>query len=54
MDNAWAERIVSDCLEWDVPVFVKQLSQASFPTSYKDWRAFPEQLRVRQYPRVAT
>ena len=50
MENAWAEKIVDACRATDTPVFVKQLGQANFPDSYQDYDAFPESLRVRQYP----
>ena len=54
MEHAWAERIVMDCREADVPVFVKQLSQSSDPITWKDYERFPEALRVREYPIVGT
>ncbi len=44
----WVENIVEDCMEWGVPVFVKQLHIGG--KLVKDINKFPEHLRIRQVP----
>ena len=54
MDLAWAQRIVDDCKAADVPVFVKQLPTGLRGKVTQDIATFPESLRVREYPAVAS
>lgn len=49
MHPDWARSIVDQCKVAGVPVFVKQLSSGG-PKAIKDMDAFPEGLRVREYP----
>jgi protein gp37 len=55
MDLAWARSVVAQCQEAEVPVFVKQLGSvlgkelAAGPKG-GDWSAWPEDLRVREFP----
>jgi protein gp37 len=50
MDLEWALDLVDQCQRARVPVFVKQLSQNGNP-HYQDFETFPQDLRIRQYPR---
>jgi protein gp37 len=52
MELDWAQEIVDDCLAADVPVFVKQLGSAHGSHKGSDMAAWPESLRVRQWPRA--
>ncbi|HEG43767.1 MAG TPA: DUF5131 family protein [Phycisphaerales bacterium] len=49
MKLEWAEKIVSDCKDADVPCFVKKLPIDGKVTGVM--QKWPEHLRVRQYPR---
>jgi hypothetical protein len=51
MDVEWALDLVDQCQRARVPVFVKQLSQNG-NRHYQDFETFPEDLRIRQYPRT--
>ena len=58
MDREWAERLVWECRDAGVPVFVKQLGtvlgrQIGAGRKGGDWEAWPEDLRVREFPRIA-
>lgn len=44
----WIESVVDDCLEWDVPVFVKQLDLNGKLVT--DINKFPPHLQIRQVP----
>lgn len=54
----WIEKLVAECIEFNVPYFVKQFGDnpfrngESFKAGYKghDMNLWPEKLRVRQYP----
>jgi len=50
----WAQRIVDDCKAAGVPVFVKQLPTGPRGKVTQDIATFPESLRVREYPAVAS
>lgn len=57
MDADWARSLVRQCREWDVPVFVKQLGsvlgrELGAGSKGGDWDAWPENLRVREFPRT--
>ncbi|HEY2269250.1 MAG TPA: phage Gp37/Gp68 family protein [Streptosporangiaceae bacterium] len=58
MDAEWARGLVRQCREWNVPVFVKQLGsvlgrELGAGPKGGDWDAWPEDLRVREFPRAA-
>jgi protein gp37 len=58
MDVAWARRIVADCTEAGVPVFVKQLGAVAGQAigagrKGGDWERWPADLQVRQFPVAA-
>ena len=55
----WAESLISQCQDADVPYFLKQLGSqvrvrgepAQFSHSHAgDWNEWPRELRVRQFP----
>lgn len=46
----WVESIVEQCKQANVPVFVKQISIKN--EVVKDINLFPENLRIREYPRA--
>ena len=50
MDPRWAADIREECADHGVPFFMKQLSQADAPRSFKDFHAFPRNLQVREFP----
>jgi protein gp37 len=57
MEIDWARLIVRQCSEWSVPVFVKQLGsvlgrELGAGPKGGDWDRWPEDLRIRQFPRV--
>ena len=52
MDVRWARALVSQCQHARVPVFVKQLGVRWDRDSHADPSAWPEDLRVREFPRV--
>lgn len=49
MHPDWAQSLVDQCRAAGVAVFVKQLSSGG-PKAIKDMDAFPESLRVREFP----
>lgn len=49
MQNEWAHSLVDQCKAASVSIFVKQLSSGG-PRAIKDIDAFPEGLRVREFP----
>lgn len=49
MLEEWALGLVGQCVAAGCPVFMKQGSQANWP-SFKDFDSFPEAIRVRQWP----
>lgn len=49
MSEQWARDLRCDCMEQDIPFFMKQGSQANWPR-YKDFDSFPANLQVREYP----
>lgn len=49
MDLSWAQNLRSECAAQEIPFFMKQLSQAD-TAEFKDFAAFPEPLRVREWP----
>lgn len=60
MDLAWAQSLIHQCENADVPVFMKQVGSVAAPSlgpfagrKGGNWDAFPDGLRVRQFPRVA-
>lgn len=59
MDLAWADSLISQCERATVPIHVKQLGSVLAKemglNSVKggDWNEWPEQLRIREYPRLA-
>jgi protein gp37 len=57
MAEGWARNLVDECVETGTPVFVKQLGsvlgrQIGAGPKGGDWEAWPEDLRVRQFPRA--
>lgn len=58
MDTDWARRVVADCREAGVPVFVKQFGavwahkHGAADRKGGDWDEWPADLRVREYPSV--
>lgn len=54
VDVEWILDIIAQCRAQGVAVFVKQLSQANYPQTYKDPSAWPEALRIREYPTHTT
>ena len=58
MAEGWARNLVSECAETGTPVFVKQLGsvlgrELGAGSKGGDWLAWPEDLRVREFPAVA-
>jgi len=51
MDPAWGRSLVEQCQAADVAVFVKQLGSAHGPAKGSDMTTWPEDLRVREYPK---
>lgn len=51
LDEAWVYELIDECQRREVPVFVKQLSQASQPDIWKDFDKWPAGLRMRAWPR---
>jgi protein gp37 len=49
MHKEWAQDIVAQCRTHDVPVFVKQLG--GWPDTRHELSDFPEDLRIREFPR---
>jgi protein gp37 len=49
MELGWAKDIVMDCKHKSIPVFVKQLG--GWPDTRHELEDFPEDLRVREFPR---
>ena len=47
-DPCWIENAVEQCMEVQVPVFVKQLG--GYPDARSRLEQFPKQLRIRQFP----
>lgn len=50
MKAEWVRQIIRQCREYDVPVFVKQLSQADTP-HYKDRSRWASGLRLQEMPK---
>ena len=61
MDLGWARRLIWECREAEVPVFMKQVGsvaaarELSLLADHKggDWGHWPDDLRVREFPRNA-
>jgi protein gp37 len=53
MQIEWAETIVRQCQDADVPVFMKQLGSVTGGKHHQDIDTFPDHLRVREYPITA-
>jgi protein gp37 len=58
MDIAWARYIAEQCADSEVPLFVKQLGsvlgrELGAGPKGGDWDAWPEDLRVREFPPAA-
>lgn len=54
MEEGWAYTIMEQCRMAGVPFFMKQLSQATLKSGFKDIHNFPEHLRVREFPEEPT
>jgi protein gp37 len=52
MNLAWARQLRYQCERWDVPFFMKQLSQADFKKTFNMFDFFPSDLQVREFPNV--
>ena len=52
MECNWAGDIIEVCRDYEVAVFMKQLSQASAPGTYKKIEHWYKELQVREYPRI--
>lgn len=52
MQAQWVNDVLSDCTSASVPFFMKQGSQANWPT-FDEFKSFPAELQVRQWPKVA-
>lgn len=50
MNLDWARSLRDQCKAANVPFFFKQLSQSS-SKSFKDYTSFPEDLKVREFPK---
>lgn len=50
MDENWARRMIADCRKAGVAPFVKQLG--GFPDKRHDITEFPDELRVREFPKA--
>lgn len=50
MDRKWAESIRFQCIDQNIPFFMKQMSQADQPKTFRDIETFPSALQVRQFP----
>jgi len=50
MDRRWAESIRLQCIDQGVPFFMKQMSQANQPKTFRSIDHFPGALCVRQFP----
>ncbi len=53
VDYTWYGHILEQCVMQGVPFFMKQLSQHDTP-DFKDFKAFPRELQVRQWPRLGS
>jgi len=51
MHPEWARSLCDQCAAAGVPFFMKQGSQANWP-SFKNFDSFPAELRVRQFPTI--
>ena len=54
MDIQWARSLRQQCAQAGVAYFMKQLSQANAPKTFRDFESFPEDLQVREYPNAKT
>lgn len=54
MEEVWAFTIMEQCRMAGVPFFMKQLSQKTLRSGFKDIHNFPEYLRVRAFPKEPT
>jgi protein gp37 len=52
MNMVWAWSIRYQCKEFGVPFFMKQLSQADYPNTFRDFNSFPKDLQIREFPNV--
>lgn len=52
MDPDWVRNIRDQCIDSDTPFFFKQGSQANW-RRFKEFASFPEDLRIREYPKVS-
>lgn len=50
MKEDWAMDLLDECELVGVAFFMKQLSQANWPSSFRDFQAFHPKLQVRQWP----
>ena len=50
----WARWLMEQCRYYHIPFFMKQLSQADAPKTFRDFESFPKDLQVREYPKEAT
>ena len=48
MDLAWPRKLIKECNEYNVPVFMKQLG--GYPDKRDRIDEWPEDLKIRQYP----
>ncbi len=60
-DLEWADRMLGQCRDADVPYFLKQLGKVPFENDEpfpirhshgSDWDEWPERLRVREFPQI--
>jgi protein gp37 len=49
LEAQWVSDLADECRNARIPFFMKQLSEANWPT-FKDFESFPADLRVRQWP----
>jgi protein gp37 len=57
MEVDWARSLVRQCQDWQVPVFVTQLGsvlgrELGAGPKGGDWSAWPDDLKIREFPRV--
>lgn len=50
MQAAWAVDLAHQCRETDTPFFMKQMSQANWPSRFKDFDSFLPAIKVREFP----
>lgn len=50
LELAWAADIRNQCREANVAFYMKQLSEFDYPKTFRDFKKFPRQLQIREFP----